>query len=433
LRSNLWLTPEDVLENREEYITVSYYVQCENLSLAEAAERIAIEGSTGTWIRVKHETDELREKYTAKPFRIRAYKNMNIGEVDIAYPIVICDPEIGGIPALLNAIAGTVFALRYLQAIKILDVTFPKSFINAYPGPKFGIEGLKKILGLKKRPPISTAVKPNIGLDTNTFAKVCYEAALGGIDMVLDDEILVNPRNCLLEKRIPKVVSALMKAERETGERKIYGVNITTRADKVKLLAKKAMSLGAEMLAINVITAGFCSVLSIVDGVPDSVPIRGYRHMHAAFTRYPYHGIDMRVLLKLCRMVGVDAIDTGVFGRLADDIVKTQEYNRMLKHKFYGLKAVYPVCSGGIHPGNVEANLRLFGLDTIIHASGAVFGHPKGILIGAKAIRSAVEAVIDGLSIVDAMKKYPEIASSLRIKGWDYQPIPEHLKPLCEF
>ena len=433
MKSEMWLTPDEVAENSEEYIRVSYFIQTDNMPLAEAAEKIAIEGTTGTWVRAAHETSRIRERHAAKPFKITHYKNANMGQIDIAYPLENFDPIIGGIPAFLNAVAGTVFALGFLQNVKILDVMFPRKFLEKFSGPKFGTEGIKNILKQTKRPLLSTAIKPNVGLDSKAFAEVCYEVAKGGVDIILDDELLVNPECCTLEKRVREVTRLLEKAEAETGEPKIYGANITTWADRVVPLAKKAVSLGAKMVALNVITAGYCAARALSEDASVSVPIRAYRHMHAAFTRSPYHGIDMRVICKLSRIVGVDAIDTGAFGRLADDAVEVQDYNRVLNHKWLHFKAVFPVISGGVHPGSVETNLRLFGLDTIIHASGAIYGHPQGPRSGARAMRQAIEAVVDGTQITEARKKSKELAVALSKEGWDYKPMPSELEELCEF
>lgn len=433
MKSEMWLTPEEVMENSEDYVRVSYFIQADNIPLAEAAERIAIEGTTGTWVRATHETRHVREKHAAKPFKIAHYKNANMGEIDIAYPVANFDPVIGGIPAFLSAVAGTVFALGFLQNVKMSDVIFPRRFLEKFSGPKFGIEGIKNILKQTKRPLLSTAIKPNVGLDSKTFAEVCYEVAMGGVDIVLDDELLVNPECCTLERRVPEVTRLLEKAEAETGEPKIYGPNITTWTDMVVPLAKKAVSLGSKMVALNVITAGYCAARALSEDASIRVPIRAYRHMHAAFTRSPYHGIDMRVICKLARIAGVDALDTGAFGRLADDSVEVQDYNRVLDHKWLHFKAVYPVISGGVHPGSVETNLRLFGLDTIIHASGAIYGHPRGPRSGARAMREAIEAVVDGIPITEAKKKSKDLSVALSKEGWDYKPVPSELEELCEF
>ena len=433
MKSELWMTREEILENSEKYILVTYFIQTENMPLAEAAERIAIEGTTGTWVRAKHETAEIRRKHSAKLFGMKHFKNGGTGEIEVAYPVENFDSYIGGIPAFLNAVAGTVFALSFALNVKMTDVIFPKCYLAGFAGPKFGIEGIKKFFGIQERPLLSTSIKPNIGLAPKAFSELCYEVALGGVDIVLDDELLVNPECCTIEKRVPEVVRMLEKASKETGEKKIYGVNVTTWSDEIVSLAEKAISLGANMVAVNVITAGYCAVRALAKSKDISVPIRGYRHMHAAFTRNPFHGIDMRVICKLSRMAGVDAIDTGAFGRLADDAVEVQQYNRILQHNWVNLKPVYPVISGGVHPGSVETNLRLFGLDTIIHASGAIYGHPNGPRNGAIAMRNAIEAAANGTSITDAEEKCKALKAALHVKGWDYRPLPESLEQLCEF
>ncbi|MDP6613049.1 MAG: hypothetical protein QF673_03425, partial [Candidatus Hydrothermarchaeota archaeon] len=55
---------------KKDYITATYYLETER-DLREAADALAGEQSTGTWIRVGLESRELMRKYRAKVVEVR--------------------------------------------------------------------------------------------------------------------------------------------------------------------------------------------------------------------------------------------------------------------------------------------------------------------------------------------------------------------------
>ena len=131
--------PEEI--DLESYVIARYYVES-SLALHQAGEQIAIEESIGTWTEVTTETEWIRRKLPAKVFK---WEEGEAGMVWIAYPTELFDVETGGIPNILSIIAGNLFGLSLLKNVRLLDVSFPQSMVNAFPGPKFGIEGVRRI------------------------------------------------------------------------------------------------------------------------------------------------------------------------------------------------------------------------------------------------------------------------------------------------
>ena len=74
--------------------------------------------------------------------------------------------------------------------IKLLDIEFPKKYLEGFKGPKFGIEGIRKLLGVSKRPLLNNMIKPCTGFTPEVGAKFFYSAAAGGVDIIKDDELL---------------------------------------------------------------------------------------------------------------------------------------------------------------------------------------------------------------------------------------------------
>jgi ribulose-bisphosphate carboxylase large chain len=398
----------------ENFVICKYYVES-SLSLQEAGIRIAAEESVGTWTDIKTTTERVQTRLSAKVFEWSEKEKT----VKIAFPVELFDIETGGIPNILSIIAGNLFGLSEIKNVRLLDVNFPNTITKAFKGPKFGIEGVRQLVGTKRnrRPHLGTIIKPKVGLNPKETAKVAYEAAIGGVDFIKDDETLTDQKFCPLEERVTTVMEYLDRARSETGRNILYAVNITARSDKMMNLAEKAVSHGANMLMIDVLTAGFSTVQFLAEEPSIKVPLHIHRTMHAAITRNPVHGVHMIVLAKLIRLAGGDQLHTGTAaGKMEGEVKGIQNVNKFLREKWFNLKTIFPVASGGIHPGIVPYNIKLLGQDLIINAGGGIHGHPGGTRSGAMAMRQAIDAYMKGIPVEQYAETHREL--KLALEKW---------------
>src|SRR5260221_10184728 len=105
--------------------------------------------------------------------------------------------------------------------VNLIDVTFPASYEKAFPGPRFGIEGIRTITGVQGRPLTCTALKP-LGSSVEYLAHLARTFALAGIDVIKDDHGIANQSYAPFARRVPAVQKAIAEANRETGGRTIY-------------------------------------------------------------------------------------------------------------------------------------------------------------------------------------------------------------------
>jgi ribulose-bisphosphate carboxylase large chain len=384
----------------------SFYVEPEGISLTEAAGGVAAESSVGTWTELTTIKPYV-EKLAARVFSIDG------NNIRIAYPIELF--EHGNMPNILSSVAGNVFGLRALKNLRLNDIHLPRELVRSFRGPKYGIGGVRELLGVKDRPLVGTIIKPKLGLKTEDHAKVAYDAWAGGCDVVKDDENLSSQRFNPFQDRIVATLEMRDRAEDETGEKKVYMANITSETEEMLKRAQFVQDYGGRYLMIDILTCGF-SALQTVREQDFGLVIHAHRAGHAAFTKNPKHGISMRVIAKVARIIGVDQLHVGtVVGKMSETREEVSENCEALKTDLYGLKNVLPVASGGLYPGLVPALMEFFGKDFVIQAGGGIHGHTEGTVSGAKAMRQAVDATMQGASLKEYAESHKELRVALEI------------------
>jgi len=395
-------------EPKETDITCTFYVEPENITMKEAAGGVAAESSVGTWTELTT-TKPYVEKLAATVFNIEG------NTAKIAYPSELL--EAGNMPNILSSVAGNVFGLRALRNLRLNDIDFPEKLLRDFKGPKYGIKGIRKLLKVYDRPLVGTIIKPKLGLKTADHARVAYEAWLGGCDIVKDDENLSNQKFNPFEERLTETLEGRDKVEHETGEKKVYMINITAETNEMIKRAESVLTEGGEYVMVDILTCGFSALQTLRDQDFDLV-IHAHRAGHAAFTKNPKHGISMRVISEVARIIGVDQLHVGtVVGKMFETKEEVADNCEALKMPMGELKPVLPVASGGLHPRLVPALMEFFGKDFVIQAGGGIHGHTEGTIAGAKAMRQAVEATRKGISLDEYSKKHEELKEALRIWG----------------
>jgi 2,3-diketo-5-methylthiopentyl-1-phosphate enolase len=350
-------------------------------------------------------------------------------DIQIAYPDANFSRDI---PALLVTVFGK---LSMDGRIKLLDLRFSTAFLSSFHGPKFGIAGVRNRLGVQDRPLLMSIFKSVIGHDIHGLREQFLQQALGGVDLIKDDEILFENPLTPLTKRVEICMEAAKEAEKTTGQKLLYAVNITGATSRLAEQAERAIAAGANAILFNVLAYGF-DVLHELSSNPNiNVPIMAHPAMAGAFYPSPYHGISASLLLgKLMRIAGADLV---LFPSPYGSVVMPREENMAIKQTLLttkvaedyvythgegsltspNLAASFPVPSAGIHPGLVPSILRDFGLEVVVNAGGGVHGHPMGAAAGGRAFRQAIEANVQGMTLTQYAKDHPELHAAITTWG----------------
>ncbi len=412
----------------ENDLIAMYYVEispeCKNIQ--HASEEIAKESSIGTWTEIATLSADIAKRLKPSTFYINPEKKL----IKIAYTKELF--EANNLPQILSAIAGNIYGMKVLKSLRLLDISFPKDIVNTYKGPKYGIEGIRKLTKVKDRPLLGTIVKPKVGLNEVEHAKICGDAWIGGLDIVKDDENLTSMTFNKFEKRVMETLKTRDKMENETGERKFYMPNITAPLSIMKNRADFVIENGGEYVMVDILTVGFSALQEIRDYLDDkNIVIHAHRAMHAALTRNKKHGMTMLALSKLMRLIGMDQLHTGtVVGKMEGGKKEVLECNKiltaqkisdnnitMLNQDWGDIKPTLPVASGGLSPLHIPDLIEILGKDMVYQFGGGCHGHPSGTEAGAKAIRQAIDAVLEDTSLEEKAKTTPELKKAIEKWG----------------
>lgn len=386
-------------------VICDFHVEPRGISLEEAAGGVAAESSIGTWTELTT-IEPYVERLRATVFHIEG------NNIRVAYPVELFEP--GNMPNILSSVAGNIFGLGAIKHLRLNDICLPEQLVRSFKGPRYGIKGIRRLLGVESRPLVGTIIKPKLGLRTRDHARVAYEAWVGGCDIVKDDENLSSQGFNPFEDRVVETLESRDRAEEETGETKVYMVNVTAETGEMLRRAEYVKDHGGRYAMVDIVTCGF-SALQALRKQDLGLVIHAHRAGHAAFTRMESHGIAMRVVARATRVVGVDQLHVGTaVGKMSETREDVLGNVEALKQPMHGLMPVLPVASGGLHPALVPDLISLFGRDLVIQAGGGIHGHPEGTAAGATAMRQAVDAVMEGRALSEYAEDHGEMAAALR-------------------
>ncbi|HOJ15254.1 MAG TPA: RuBisCO large subunit C-terminal-like domain-containing protein, partial [Deltaproteobacteria bacterium] len=252
--------PEGI--DMEKHVVATYWVQSDRtMDMALMGQILAIEQTTGTWVPVPGETPEVRAKHVAKVIGVyeAPFYEYGLPEdvkarqyiVQIAFPAANVEDQL---PMLLTATIGNI---SLVPNFKLLDLRMPRETLEGYQGPAFGIDGWYEALGIEKnRPLLDNKIEACSGYALEVGCKLFREVAMGGCDVVKDDELIANMKYNDAVERVKKYMEIERQVYEETGEHTLYTVNVTDRLPRMFDLAKRCIDAGANAMMVNYLAVG---------------------------------------------------------------------------------------------------------------------------------------------------------------------------------
>lgn len=348
--------------------------------VAKQAKIIAVGQTVGSW----------DERWSSREgaFRDRLGQVVKVEEqtATIAFPEENVE---GDIASLLTMIFGKY---SMAGAAKVTAVRLPEDYGVR---PKFGMTGMRSLLGVRDRPLVMAIFKPALGLSASDHADILASVAPAGLDVIKDDEIMADLASAPTFDRLRECRVVIDRAQAATGKPLLYATNLTGRGHELVDKARRLVAAGANALLFNVLTYGFSALEALACDPEINVPIFAHPALAGALCGAPDHGFDYSVVLgTLMARSGADAVlYPAHYGSLPFE--KSQE---MLIRSQLIDRNVFPVPSAGIHPGVVPRALADYGNDVILNAGTGIMDHPQGATAGVNAFFEALETAQVGVS-----------------------------------
>lgn len=355
------------------------------------AASLCAEQSTAQWARVGV-VEDLRVRFAAKVIELDTHRRPYV--VRIAHPVINIQPNVA---SLLSAVMGEgALYCPGIELIRLRDIGFPKKFLEAFPGPQFGLQGVRSQLGVHDRPLFIGVVKPNLGLVPADFAALAEAAWLGGLDIAKDDEMLVDPPYSPFCQRMECTGQARLRAEQVTGRPKMMIANLTGDECQVYPRYQDGVSRGINAFMLNGVFTGFSAIRGLRQ--QSAHPIMCHFTGLALYHRVPNFGIDSRVLVKLMRLSGSDMIGLPGFGtRMHGSSEEVLDNIQACLAPWGSIKPALPIPGGSDWAGSLKKVHDLIGhVDFGFIAGRGIFGHPAGPNAGARSLHEAWQIIKNG-------------------------------------
>ena len=386
------------------------------INIEDAAQSLAGEQSSGTFVAVPGETEELKQRFAARVERIKELEgvgqpslpgpyppdgNYQRAEVTVSWPV----ENVGyNLPTIVSTVQGNLYELRQFSGLKLVDLEFPNCFANEFKGPQYGVDGTRRLIDVYERPIIGTIIKPSVGMSPDQTASLVATLVEAGVDFVKDDELMADPPHSPFADRVAAVMRVVNDHAEKTGKKVMVAFNISDELDRMQAHYDTILEHGGTCAMLSLNSVGIAGVKKICDR--GQLAIHGHRNGWGMLNRHPLLGIDFKAYQKLWRLAGVDQIHVnGLGNKFCESDDSVVESIRSCMKPLLGGNLIMPVVSSGQWGGQApETFRRTQTLDLMYLAGGGILGHPEGAPIGVQALHDAWEAAAAGQTLAEAVE-----------------------------
>ncbi|MBL8215701.1 MAG: ribulose-bisphosphate carboxylase large subunit family protein [Bryobacterales bacterium] len=414
-------------------IYAKYWVESA-FPLQKAVEVMAGEQSSGTFIKVPGETEELKNRHAARvesltelePVAVPSLPGARVpkgtavpvyhrGEAVLSWPLSNMGASLQN---LMATVAGNLFELQQFSGLRLLDMKLPQPFRDKYPGPQFGVAGTRLLTGVQTIPLVGTIIKPSVGLSPEATAGMVGQLAEGGIDFIKDDELQADGPHCPFEDRVVAVMRVINDHADRTGKKVMFAFNLSGDIDEMRRRHDFVLAHGGTCVMVSVNGVGLTGVVELRRH--SQLPIHGHRNGWGLFSRSPYIGMSFLAYQKFWRLAGVDHIHVnGLRNKFCepDDSVMASArecLSPMFEGEGRGCE-IMPVFSSGQWAGMaIDTYKAIQSTDLIFACGGGIVAHPAGIGAGVRSIQQAWKAALAGQSLDEAAAQHSELRQAIQ-------------------
>lgn len=299
----------------------------------------------------------------------------------------------GQLPQLLNLLYGNV---SLYPGVALADFSLPPAVAAEFAGPRFGVEGLRRMTGVYGRPLLATALKPR-GLGAAEYARIAGGFALGGGDLVKDDQNLVDDFTGFRE-RVLRCRDAVADANARTGRRCLYFPLVSAPLESIDLHFDLVRAAGLRGVLLCPAVLGLDSVRGLA--ARHGLVLMGHPSLVGGLAR----GMSLPLVFgTLFRLAGVDvSVFPDARGRFGFDPAACGAIRERLAAPLGELAPAWPCPAGGLQLDGVGAACAEYGPDTVLLVGGALLGHAPRVEDGTRVFAERIARCFPGHRIEPA-------------------------------
>ena len=393
----------------------------------KAVATIAGEQSSGTFMALPGETAELKARSAARVERLE-----DLGPVDgpalpgaarpdaphrrvaltLSWPLANTGPSL---PNIMATVAGNLFELSYVAALRLTALRFPPELVAASPGAAFGIDGTRRLSGVTGRPLIGTIIKPSVGLSVAETAAMVATLCDAGIDFIKDDELQADGAVCPFDDRVRAVMAVINAHAERTGKKVMYAFNLTGEVDQMRARHDLVLAQGGTCVMASANSVGLTGLLALRRHAV--LPIHLHRNGWGYLSRHPGLGFDFAAWSAMWRLAGADHMHVnGLRNKFCEaDASVLASARALLTPLAPDHPAItMPVFSSGQSALQVHDTWAALGTpDLIFAAGGGIMAHPDGPAAGVRSLQDAWSAAMADIPLEVAARDSPAIAAAV--------------------
>ncbi|QGZ58844.1 ribulose-bisphosphate carboxylase large subunit family protein [Paraburkholderia acidiphila] len=392
-----------------------------------AADVIAGEQSSGTFVALPNETPELKARSGARVERLDVLESVDAPSLaggmrsqtytrctlELSWPI---ENFGASLPNLMSTIAGNLFELRQVSGLRLTGLRLPDSFAAAYPGPAFGIAGTRRLTGVAHGPLIGTIIKPSVGLSPEETAQQVRELVQGGIDFIKDDELQADGPHCPFDERVKAVMRVVNEHAERTGKKAMVAFNLTGDLDQMRRRHDLVLAHGGTCVMAVLNSVGIVGLHELRRH--SQLPIHAHRAGWGYLSRSPALGWDYAPWQMIWRLAGADHMHVNglrnKFSEPDDSVIAAARAVLAPVMESAPMPAMPVFSSGQTGLQAADTYAALGGRADLIHtAGGGIFGHPQGVAAGVDALREAWCAAIEGVPLAQHAQQHASLRAAL--------------------
>ena len=319
--------------------------------------------------------------------RIESFRGLKADryEATISFPIELLTGECA---QLLNV----VFGIASLKPdIRVARLHLPDPVLQSWPGPRFGLDVFRALVNVHHRPLVCGVLKP-LGLSVSELADLAYQFALGGLDLVKDDQGFSDHPFCPFDERVAQCAEAVAKANRETGRICLYVPHVTGSWEAMHTRSLSAKRAGAGGILICPGLTGFDALRDIAQEKAIGLPVLSHPALLGSFIAHADSGIAPRVLFgQLPRLFGADvSIYPSFGGSYAINREDCRKIAAEAVSPWGNLKPMFPTAAGRMNIERVREMCAFYGQDIVIILGSGLTQPSADVVVACKIILNVV-------------------------------------------